>query len=577
MIFESELTLDIQKERDLALKRFKGIEDYLNASKTNFYSISMLENLLTDVLDTISDSEVTDTEKFLEFQKYYNDKDVESFIQKKPHLRKLNKKNLIRFIVQSDIINIRNELASIDLKLIEEILENYKECRKKLIKLELEIQQSSILVNKRNLIAGQYANILCSKKATINSDFESAKLTYDQALDFSTKLDLRDHSLVRHVFTFSSALERMILDTYLILFRDKLVALNEGFNLDRTGEIQNFPPNFMIISPELTDAELISIAQTKNLNDGTTKKRSRSRRRRVKRKPLPISSLNSEEQSSLPLNSAMKSSFEDQKISNANKILEQKEEATEDLSPETLLEKLEIEKASKEESDLSSEKSFSNDEDEEKTLQAESYALDKPMEETSLHPVPSQKGRKVEKKTRKIMRYQKQSRPEELSNQSKVTVTRKAKHKGKHKKVNPFPNVHKFEKLTPVLPIYLTEKATVTFEKLGNTSYRQKVTVVDYYDLLKDFIRFNLNGYLRKVVQRKNRNSTSAIEFNLGEGESLVFLTYDNRAGYLSFHIPHDHDGSNHRFVPKEYRKEYMGVFDQLEIKLDDITVIEKN
>lgn len=291
---------------------------------------------------------------------------------------------------------------------------------------------------------------------------------------------------------------------------------------------------------------------------------------------MPISSLSSEEQPSVPLNSEMYPSIEDQRISHANEILEQKEDAnsmkpTMATSSETLLE--EIEDECEEDLDLSSEKSFSDVD--EILPETDLYLLSEPLKETHIGSTPYQNKPKKKGKTRKALRYQKQTRPDESSDQSKLTASQKKNHKGTQKREDSSQEARQLEELTPPeLPIYLTERAALTFEKLSDTSYRQKVTVADYYDLLKCFIRFNLNGYLRKVVQKKNRNSASELEFNLGEGESLIFLTHDNKAGYLSFHLPHDRDGNNHRFVPKEYRKEYMRIFYQFGIKLDDITIV---
>lgn len=274
---------EVEKERTLAFKRLKGYEDYIGAYKTYFYSANLIDNLLTTLLETISAPEVPDSEKFSEFKKYYSQKDLDYFIQKKLHLKKLHKKTLMKFIVQNDITNIRNEIVISDLKSAEKVLEDFQNFRKEFVNHHSAITRHPGLLENPTWTTEKYASFLESQEYKIHSRFEDARRTYNSTLELIPMPEFSDRNRNGHLFTFSYALQQMRFDIYLILHRERLVALNEGFDLNRSEEIRDLPPNFVNISPQLTVAELASIAQTKLIVDITDKKRSKLRKRRIKK------------------------------------------------------------------------------------------------------------------------------------------------------------------------------------------------------------------------------------------------------------------------------------------------------
>jgi hypothetical protein len=120
----------------------------------------------------------------------------------------------------------------------------------------------------------------------------------------------------------------------------------------------------------------------------------------------------------------------------------------------------------------------------------------------------------------------------------------------------------------------LGKRALATLEKLSDTNYLTPVTLPDYQHLLSDFIECNRkNGYLRRVSQLHQVRAAGATAtdcwLNLSGTQSLYFVRADGVEVYHGVHPPHMRD--SRRSVPKEYRREYMKVFNRFGISADAV------
>jgi hypothetical protein len=120
----------------------------------------------------------------------------------------------------------------------------------------------------------------------------------------------------------------------------------------------------------------------------------------------------------------------------------------------------------------------------------------------------------------------------------------------------------------------LGKRALTTLARLSDTTYPITVTLPDYLHLLSDFIERNRNnGYLRRVTQLHDVGAADVKPtdcwLNLSGTQSLYFVRADGVEVYHGVHPPHMRD--SRRSVPKEYRREYLKVFDRFGISADAV------
>lgn len=127
-------------------------------------------------------------------------------------------------------------------------------------------------------------------------------------------------------------------------------------------------------------------------------------------------------------------------------------------------------------------------------------------------------------------------------------------------------------------PVYLTPESFEIFQNLNNPHYDRgpKERVQDFNKLMSHFIQMNRGEYLLDVKSNKDQEdhrdhktgSAPAQRMVTGGGQSFVFVKNDlaRTTSFLSFHHPHDDP-----FVFKEYRKQFMKMFSDFDIREEDI------
>lgn len=552
---QSILNIENKKHQELARMDFMVSKAILKLMSSDYHISNLIKDRLEFIYDYLKSNQSKSSKKEM-FDLYYQVADVEKFLDDNIKFKSLKRETIQLALVRSDINSLQTHMDN---------------TQKGLQGLESSIQRKL--------------------GTTVYSPEDPEGVISFATRYFNKMLDDYNRqitpSLVLPTLLKSTYFNQVANDLEAVLTRGLLVQLNDKFQLNRDDEIRPLPDQIVDLT-EMPSVEVEIMVPEKPIRVTPT------RFTLPKKSPRKFDTL--ERKADVNEISIREASFQKQgpkeesgSQAQGSLVLSEKPDTrdTQELSQDgKIAENSFLDEEQLSEGDSQGESHFTEryPSDDLYLEDLTEKELKKRMQACSTKPSTKTTKQKKKKGTRKVNRFEKSKKAdssETLIAQS--TLKKKETPKGM---ISSF-ELQSFKLASAEAPprddsqgesksIYLTPRAIDTFERMNQSHYGEKVTISEYLNLLKDFIELNSKGFLKKVVQLKKNRSGSEVNFNLGEGESLLFISRENQKAYLSFHYPHDHDGNNHRKVPKEYRDEYMRVFKTFQIQYTDLIPVRR-